>query len=258
MVDQNTFLETLNSVKEIIATAETPMKEDEILKYFADMELDGSQKAMVIDYLMNPDTYKEEQSESQQSEEENKPETTNENPNVFEDHTEQVNVYQMYLSELEGLENYSLDEMDEFYKKLLQGDDSVIEKISNVWLKRVTDIANQYMDPRLLLEDLVQEGNMALFLELTRLCGSMEKCDVEESLMKAIETGIMNYASELRDEKELEDSIVGKVNLVNAARSILTEENGKVPTIKELADYTKMSEQELEGLQEMIEEANKE
>ncbi len=242
MVDQHTFLETLNSVKEIIATSETTMSEEAMLGYFKDMNLDGSQKAMVIDYLTNPENYKEK--------EEKKPE---EETSESED---ELNVYQMYLDELEQLNTYSEEEVNGFYRLLLQGDDSVIEKISHAWLVRVTDIAQQYLEEKLLLEDLVQEGNIALFMELSRLCGSMEKNDPEELLRQAVERGIMEYAAQIRDAKEMEDSIVGKINLLNAAKTILTEENNAVPTLKELAEYTKIAESELEALQDIMEEAN--
>ena len=242
MVDQHTFLETLNSVKEIIATSETTMSEEAMLGYFKDMDLDGRQKAMVIDYLTNPENYKEK--------EEKKPE---EETSESED---ELNVYQMYLDELEQLNTYSEEEVNGFYRLLLQGDDSVIEKISHAWLVRVTDIAQQYLEEKLLLEDLVQEGNIALFMELSRLCGSMEKNDPEELLRQAVERGIMEYAAQIRDTKEMEDSIVGKINLVNAAKTILTEENNAVPTLKELAEYTKIAESELEALQDIMEEAN--
>ena len=246
MVDQNTFLDTLNSVKDIITTSATPLKEEEILSYFQDMELDNSQKTMVLDYLTNPDNYKEIQEEDNQT-----------TQNKFDNAKREVNVYQLYLDEIEELESYTADDLDGFYRMLLQGDNSVIEKISHAWLLRITDLAKQYMEGGFLLEDLVQEGNMALFLELSRLCGSMEKIDVEETLNRAVEEGIVAYAAEMRDAKEMEDSIVGKVNLVNAACSIWKEEHGKDPTLKELSEYTKMSEQELESIQEIMDDAKK-
>lgn len=252
MVDQNTFLETLNSVKDIISTAEVPMKEEEILSYFKDMELDGQQKAMVIDYLMNPQNYKEQQEDSVEAAVPDSKET----PKDLEQ-SQAFNVFEMYLEELDTLKTYSPEELDGFYRLLLQGDDSVIEKISHAWLLRVTNLAQQYMEPKLLLEDLVQEGNIALFMELQRLCGSMEKVEVEVALNKAIEQGIVAYASEIRDVKEMEDSIASKMNLIHAARNILAEEKGQVPSVKELAEYTKISENELKELLNMIEEAQK-
>ena len=55
MTDQNTFMETVNSVKEIMRIAETPMSEAEILAYFEDMDLDEKQKQLVLAYLLNPE-----------------------------------------------------------------------------------------------------------------------------------------------------------------------------------------------------------
>ncbi len=257
MVDQNTFLETLNSVKDIISTAEVPMKEEEILSYFKDMELDGSQKAMVIDYLMTPENYKEQQEDSKEDRAADIHNTEEPVPGGVKSFSGELNVYQMYLEELDTLQTYSAEEVDRFYRLLLQGDDSVIEKISHAWLLRITNLAQQYMEPKLLLEDLVQEGNIALFMELQRLCGSMEKVDVEMALNEAIEQGIMNYAGEIRDTKEMEESIASKMNLIQAARNILTEEKGRVPEIKELVQYTKISEKELTKLLDMIEEADR-
>ena len=49
--------------------------------------------------------------------------------------------------------------------------------------------------------------------------------------------------------------MVGKINLVNAARTILEEENGQAPTVKELAEYTKIAEWELESIQDIMKEA---
>lgn len=244
MLEQSAFLDTLNSVKEIIATSEVPMKEAEILSYFKDMNLDAEKQAMVLEYLLNPDNYKQDEAADTQQNETSEPEGE-----------EQVNVYQMYLDELEGLNTYSEEELDDMYKKLLQGDSSMVEKISSAWLMRVTQIAQQYMEPKLVLEDLVQEGNLSLFMRLQTLCGSMEKVIVEEELNLAIEQGVLSYASMIRDAKEMESSVVAKVNLMKAAMDVLTEEEGRVPTIQELSKYTKMTVEELSALQEILDEA---
>lgn len=244
MLEQSAFLDTLNSVKEIIATSEVPMKETEILSYFKDMNLDAQKQAMVLEYLLNPDNYKQDEAADTHQKETDEPESE-----------EQVNVYQMYLDELEGLNTYSEEELDDMYKKLLQGDSSMVEKISSAWLMRVTQIAQQYMEPKLVLEDLVQEGNLSLFMRLQTLCGSMEKVIVEEELNLAIEQGVLSYASMIRDAKEMESSVVAKVNLMKAAMDVLTEEEGRMPTLQELSEYTKMTVEELSALQEILDEA---
>lgn len=106
------------------------------------------------------------------------------------------------------------------------------------------------------MEDLIQEGNMALFLTLKKLCGCKEKVDVKGILEETIESGIMSYASEINGERDMENAILGRVSLIQQAKKLLTEENGQEPTIKELADYTKMQVEELNDLMDMIKTAD--
>ena len=140
------------------------------------------------------------------------------------------------------------------YKALLAGDEKAIEPISMFSLKKVLQIADKYMEPKLLVEDLVQEGNVALFMKLSELCGCEKSYDVEEELERAIEQAIVNYAAEIDNESEQERSLVGKLSLVHEAKKLLTEENGAEPTIEELAEYTKMDVEELQELEDFVKE----
>lgn len=266
MIDQNTFMETLNSVKEIIRVAETPMSEQEILAYFADMELEESQKQLISAYLSDPKNYEEQQEKAddktpQEPESIEMEEETNDSgdglpqPDAEED-LEHSKVFKMYLEELALLPKYSEEEETALYKRLLQGDSQTMDIILTAWLEKVLNIAKKYLEPGLKVEDIVQEGNMALFLKLQELCGSMAKVDVEEELLQAVEEGIMTYASEVRDEREMEDTLVGKVSLVHAAKKLLMEERGFEPTIEELSEYTKMSVKELNDLEDMMKDTD--
>ena len=48
MLDQNTFIETVQSVAEIIRTSAEPIGRDEIMSYFKDMELNKAQEDIKI------------------------------------------------------------------------------------------------------------------------------------------------------------------------------------------------------------------
>ena len=243
MVDQQTFMDTIASVAEIMQTAEIPMTEQEILSYFEDMELSDAQKARVMDYLKNSEMVED-------TTEENTRDTTEEDiPNS--------KVYQMYLEDLAGIPQYEEEEKIALYKALLAGDEKAIEPISMFSLEKVLEIADKYMEPKLLVEDLVQEGNVALFMKLSELCGCEKSYDVEEELERAIEQAIVNYAAEIDNESEQERSLVGKLSLVHEAKKLLTEENGAEPTIEELAEYTKMDVEELQELEDFVKENEK-
>jgi RNA polymerase primary sigma factor len=131
-----------------------------------------------------------------------------------------------------------------------------VAKLSDCWLPRVLKSAEGYVTPKLRMEDLVQEGNMALILALQQLCGK-EKCDdVEGTLVAAVEEGIMNYASEMNGVKESEEAMLARVNLVHEARKLLTEEQGSVPSVEELSEYTKMPVQELKDIIDVLDNRN--
>lgn len=235
MTDQNTFMETLNAVKEIMRVAEEPLSQEEILAYFADLELEDNQKQLVLDFLSDSGNFED----------------------TGDEVSDNSRIFQMYLEELEMLPMYTPEEKEEFYRKLLQGDSSMVDMISTAWLENVLRTARKYLDAKLSVEDLVQEGNMALLLKLQQLCGSMAKTDVEEELSTAVEEGIIAYVAGIRDERELGDAIVGRVSLVYEAMKLLTEETGHSPSTKELAEYTKIPAAELEELKNIIEEANR-
>ena len=50
----------------------------------------------------------------------------------------------------------------------------------------------------------------------------------------------------------MENAIVGKVSLIHQVKKLLAEETGQEPTLKELADYTKIPEDELKDLEDFI------
>ena len=256
MIDQNSFLETLDSVKEIMRVAETPMSEQEILQYFSDMELSAEHKQMVLAYLQEA----QKEGEESYSEAEDLPDdgrisdgkTGNSGKRTTTTGSKDSKVFRMYLEEIASLPIYSQEEETALYERLLEGDTKVVPPISNLWLARVLEVAKKYREPKLRIEDLVQEGNMALLLKLQELVGSKADVEVRKVLEQEIEAGIMAYVAESRGEWEMENAIVGKISLVHEAKKLLAQELSRAPDLQELADYTKMSVKELSDLEDFI------
>lgn len=177
---------------------------------------------------------------------------------TLSDEAEHTGVFQMYLDELNELSTYSKEKQEEMYKALLDGDEGVIADITNCWLPVVLENAKKLTesnDPDS-LQDVVQEGNMALFLCLTELCGSHEKVDVESELATEIENAMKSCILEEEGEGESEEAMVGKVALVNEAVKYLEKEKGMKPSVTELAEYTKVPASELDEILLYIEKAN--
>ncbi len=241
MKDRNLFMETLREVKEIVRTSERPLTRDEIMVYFKDIMLSDEQEKMIIEYL-----YTEEEAPATVQEEA---------PEIIEEPVTESKVFGMYMEEVNGLKVYSDTELSMMYVKLLQGDESVISKICDSFMKRVVDIAKEYQSYG--IEDVIQEGNMGLFMALTSLCGSKQAVDVEAALDMAVREAISNYISDIAGESDIEQSVIGKANLINEAIKLLKQENGKEPTVYELSAYTGLELDELSDILEIIKKADK-
>ena len=273
MVDQNTFTETIRAVQDIIRTSAEPMTREEILSYFKDMDLNRQQEDMVFEFLTVPHEEEPVEEPAEDNGEENGDSDTNgetagygettfgedseQETNQEEDIVSKSPMFQMYLDELKDIPEYSEEQMVEMYKKLLAGEESMVHTICNAWLSNVLKVAKKLALSPEGFEDVVQEGNMALFLRLSELCGSHKKADVEEELLSAIEEAMKNCIREQTGADEQENAVVGKVALVNEAVKYLKDQNGREPSAKEIADYVKIPEEELSDILNMIEKAKK-
>ena len=273
MLDQSVFTETIHEVAEIIRTSATPLSKEEILSYFKEMELNEQQENMVLEFLLTPHEEEEAEEETDEAEGEEQEaadwqETSDasalaqndsgkkEEKTAEPDVLPESKMFQMYLEELKDLPEYSEKEQIAMYQALLAGDESMVRKISDSWMKNVLTMAKNLALSSEGFEDVVQEGNMALFLKLSDLCGSKEKCDVEAELEQAIEEAMKASIREMAGEDDSENAILGKVSLVNEAKNYLAKEKGSEPSMQEVGEYTKMSQEELADIFELIKKAD--
>lgn len=253
MLDQNAFMETLHEVAEIIRTSGETLTKEQILSYFSDMELSGEQQELVFQYLLSP---KEEFAAQEEKPKEKKKQRSK------MDVLPSSKVFSMYLEELKNVPAYSEAELDKMYERLAEGETEVIAQLSDAWLKPVLKLAKKLAMSSVNFEDIVQEGNMSLFLKLTDLCGNREAWgDARESglrkwaeheLEETVKLAMQASISELAGESDSESAMLGKVNLVHEARKYLAEENETLPTAAELAEYTRLSEEELTDILAMM------
>ena len=133
----------------------------------------------------------------------------------------------------------------------------MIGTISTQWLRRVIEIAKAYEEKVCPLDDLVQEGNMGLLTELHAIAvGSrvLEESNIHAHLTEAVRNAIEQYLGIESGETQQNETILGKVSLVYEAQKYLTEEQGSQPTLAELAEYTRIPEEELTDILSLIKE----
>lgn len=196
MLDRNTFMETLRAVAEVNRASQGGLSKEEILQYFEGMELTEEHVEMIYQYLQLPP-------EAQTEE----PETEEEEPVIVEESEEENVYFQMYLDDLEQIEEMSEGEMQAAYEKLLAGDASVIGTICESWLGSIAQMAIPYAEQGANLEDVIQEGNMGLLLKLSELTGAGEIPELDTVLEGAIAKAMMDYTEE-NMENSVADMIV--------------------------------------------------
>lgn len=187
MLDRNAFMETLRAVAELGRTSTQPLSKEEIMKYFEGMELSEEHVEMIYQYLQLPPEVQT--GEPEQEEEEEQP--------VVEEESAEENVYfQMYLDDLEQIDEMSEEAMQEAYGKLLAGDASVIGEICESWLGSIAQMAIPYAEQGANLEDVIQEGNMGLLIKLSELAGAGEVPAIDAVLEGAVSAAMIAYTEE--------------------------------------------------------------
>ncbi len=258
MVDKITFMETLRFVQEIAKTSAEPMSKEEIQSYFQDMELSKEQQEMIYQYLQTHGEDDRKEKHKEQKEQRQAAGTGVEKKSSYSAH------FRMYLKEISAVPRLDKDQERSLYERLLKGEEAAIADLSGQWLKRVIELAENYIAPRAFLEDLVQEGNMSLLLCLRQLLGEGAKygmagsgqgtlgedqrTKLEQRLEASVIDGLESYRRELEGERDSENAILAKVNLVYEARKALAEENGTDPTLQELCEYTMIPPEEIADL----------
>ena len=198
MLDRNAFMETLRAVAEVCRTSAEPISKEEILKYFDEMELTEEQVEMIYQYLQLPPEIQT--GEPEPEEEEPQP--------VVEEESEEENVcFQMYLEDLEQIDEMSEDEMKNAYGKLLAGDASVVGEICESWLGSIAQMAVPYAEQGANLQDVIQEGNMGLLIKLSELVGAGNVPGIDAILEGAVSAAMIAYTEE-NMEDQVADMIV--------------------------------------------------
>lgn len=250
MIDKLNFMETLRSVAEITKTSNEPLSKEEIQGYFKEMELSEEQQEMVYQYLLNA---KDEPDVEEVLEEEEKPvEDSGKVANAYESA-----FFQMYLSDLNDLPEYSRREEEKFYEQLFAGEEEIIATLSDLWLRRVLDIAKEYEKYELNMEDIVQEGNMGLLYGLHTMLGQEKLPTIEDYLCQSIKEAIEAYIDEMLNEDDWETTVLAKASLVHEAKKVVAETLGHEPSITELSEYTKLTEEEILDIERLVKEMDK-
>lgn len=249
---EHNFIDTLHSVQEIMKTSEAGLSKEEIAAYFEGMELSRQQQETIYQYLQGTQKKRDREiSEKSESGIEAAEEQDTEDEVKLPD----TAFFRFYLEDLQQISQSTQEERKRLYKRLMAGDESSVQELARQWMHKVLQIAKKQMkaaDPRE-FADIIQEGNMGVFLALQQMLGSGGRIDCEKELNKAARTAMEEYMQKTTANSDMDQSLVAKAALVYEAQKFLAKQLQRLPTAAELSQYTKLPETELEDILSILE-----
>lgn len=146
-----------------------------------------------------------------------------------------------YLQDI-GKEELITAEMEvELAKKIKQGDQLALEKLTRANLRFVVSVAKQYQNQGLTLPDLINEGNLGLIKAAQKFDETRGFKFISYAVWW-IRQSILQALAEQARIVRLPLNQVGSLNKINKAFSKLEQEYERAPSVEELAEILEVPE----------------
>jgi len=200
------------------------ISEDRVKELFASLELEDEQMALVYDYLKKRHIGIGEAV-------------------VDSDYLEQeeIDYLEIYMGELAELPEYSDGEKEAITLSAMAGEVDAQNKLVEIFLPDVVEIAKLYAGQGVFLEDLIGEGNVSLAMGVSMLGALEHASEAQGMLAKLIMDAMEEYIAECNEESKKDEKIVNRVNEVADKAEELYEELRRKVTVEELVQETGMS-----------------
>ncbi len=223
------FTETLEKIKKKARAGQNFITKAEIEEAFSSLSLTAEQMEMVYAYLRENKIGIDEPADMDACLEE-----------------EERNYLDAYLETLKGLPTVTEGEREAITLSAMAGDRDAVEKLTQLMLPEVPQIARLYTGQGVGLEDLIGEGNLALSLGVTML-GALEHADEAQGMLgKMIMDAMEGCIAENAAEGKKDQKIADKVNKVADAANALREELRRAVTVEELMEESGLSRKAIE------------
>ena len=143
-----------------------------------------------------------------------------------------------YLREYAAIRPCDPEEAAALFLKKARGDVQALNRLLEGHMYRVNEAAEHFTKSTNLYMDLVQEGSMALFLQLQEESGFDEElyARLDRAIFDAMERFIEEEAESGKAAEELRD----RLNLIDRACVLLAEKHGREATAEEVAEAVEM------------------
>lgn len=150
-----------------------------------------------------------------------------------------------YLQEIGKVDLLTPEEEVELAKRIKQGDQIALEKLTKANLRFVVSVAKQYQNQGLSLSDLINEGNLGLIKAAQRFDETRGFKFISYAVWW-IRQSILQALAEQSRIVRLPLNKVGSLNKINKAFSELEQEFEREPSPEELAEMLEIPTEEVE------------
>lgn len=244
MEKKTEFLKKLNELVAVAKAQNNQITADNVRTYFENMILTEEQLDLVFDYLLTQKVVVKGYIKMTDS------------PEEAITYTEEEEAYLTeYLQDLKAFSENSDNEKQLLFQKIISGDTSAKNRLTELYLKEVVQIAKELYHPEIFIGDLIQEGNMGLILGLDMI-SDLETA--HDTVLNQIRQCMQMLIEEHTEVKNRDNKMVEKVRMLDESIQALTEELGRKVTIDELAVYMGMTEDEIEDILRLMGEEDEE
>ncbi|RME19197.1 MAG: RNA polymerase sigma factor RpoD/SigA [Bacteroidetes bacterium] len=142
-----------------------------------------------------------------------------------------------YLQEIGKEELITAEEEVQLAKRIKEGDEEALEKLTRANLRFVVSVAKQYQNQGLSLPDLINEGNLGL-IKAARRFDETRGFKFISYAVWWIRQSILQALAEQSRIVRLPLNQVGSLNKISKAYSKLEQEHEREPSVEELAEAT--------------------
>ncbi len=174
-----------------------------------------------------------------------------------------MRLYRMEIAKFHG----RLEEAEDTILGFLKGDDSVRGVIIENYLQKVVELAGKYQKRNVAMDEIIAEGNVGLMTAIQIIGqnrqeyilknGSLDYEKFFGTLNLEITHAMEIYIDEMTESKDWESAMLAKTNLLHEAAKYMAEEMGRMPTVEELSEYTKISRDEIKDIMGLSEDAKR-
>lgn len=232
------FTETLTSLVEFAAAKGNKITQGDVKLYFYDIIDKPEQYTYIYDYLKTNKITVEgitvsENITSDIDADENTDNMENSVSESAAESEEELAFIDMYMQELNSLPDMDDTKKEQLISDLGNGDLNAVNPLVECQLPFVASLAGQYRGQGVTFGDLIQEGNIALMLNLPEY--NSDSGDFQLFVKNIVTNAFDNAINAQVNSNRISRHLADKLNQLDTATKTLTEVLGRVPEIGELA-----------------------